>query len=199
MFESFCVVQASKAFSKETWPLLSFQPEGDVVSFCLNLTSIPSSSHPFSRLSFSQHVSLYYSSEPNCLGRRSRRASLGFSTHYHPTTTNLIITMDAFYRRREARASRNSQGAGTRAAGSHDDDIELANTNSTQTRKRSTKVLSDDADVNHNGHKITKHIAPEGESGRRGFHPWAFLRICFRSASPASAMVNVLWPVVPGV
>lgn len=105
--------------------------------------------------------------------------------------------MDTFYHRREERASRNSRGAGTRAARSHDDDIELANTNSTPTRKRSTKVSGDDVVVNHNGHKVTKHIAPLGESGRRGFHPWAFLKICFRSASPASAMVNVLWPVVP--
>lgn len=50
---------------------------------------------------------------------------------------------------------------------------------------------------NHNGHKITKGIKPEGESGRKGVHPWHFLRIGFRSTSKASMFVNVLWPFVP--
>ncbi|KAJ6444236.1 Ca2+/H+ antiporter [Purpureocillium lavendulum] len=40
-------------------------------------------------------------------------------------------------------------------------------------------------------------VKPAGESGRRGFHPWHFIRISFRSASKASALCNVLWPVVP--
>ena len=51
--------------------------------------------------------------------------------------------------------------------------------------------------VNHNGHKVTKGIRPDGESGRRGIHPWHFLRICFRSSCSASKFANVLWPVVP--
>ena len=50
---------------------------------------------------------------------------------------------------------------------------------------------------NHNGHKVTKGIHPDGESGRRGIHPWHFLRICFRSSCSASLYVNFLWPVVP--
>ena len=50
---------------------------------------------------------------------------------------------------------------------------------------------------NHNGHKVTKGIQPDGESGRRGIHPWHFLRICFRSSCSASKFANVLWPVVP--
>ncbi|KAI9836911.1 MAG: hypothetical protein M1837_003228 [Sclerophora amabilis] len=50
---------------------------------------------------------------------------------------------------------------------------------------------------NHNGDKVTKHIKPAGESGRRWIHPWHFLRICFRSTCFASRCVNVLWPVVP--
>lgn len=40
-------------------------------------------------------------------------------------------------------------------------------------------------------------IRPSGESGRRGVHPFVFLRNVFRSASWASRIVNVLWPVVP--
>lgn len=40
-------------------------------------------------------------------------------------------------------------------------------------------------------------IKPAGESGRRGFHPWKFLRISFRSTSKASLVCNVLWPIVP--
>lgn len=50
---------------------------------------------------------------------------------------------------------------------------------------------------NHNGHKITKGIHPDGESGRGGVHPWHFIRICFRSTSHLSLVVNVLWPFVP--
>lgn len=50
---------------------------------------------------------------------------------------------------------------------------------------------------NHNGHKVTRGIHPDGESGRKGLHPLHFLRICFRSTSTASKVVNVLWPVVP--
>lgn len=40
-------------------------------------------------------------------------------------------------------------------------------------------------------------IRPTGESGRSGIHPLLFLRNVFRSASWASRIVNVLWPVVP--
>ncbi|KAL9101039.1 MAG: hypothetical protein Q9163_003654 [Psora crenata] len=50
---------------------------------------------------------------------------------------------------------------------------------------------------NHNGHKVTKGITPEGESGRSWVHPWHCSKICFRSASRASMIVNVLWPFVP--
>jgi Ca2+:H+ antiporter len=51
--------------------------------------------------------------------------------------------------------------------------------------------------VNHNGHKVTKHIQPEGESGRKGIHPFHFFKICWRSTSDASRAVNLLWPIVP--
>ncbi|KAJ2891022.1 hypothetical protein MKZ38_001001 [Zalerion maritima] len=37
----------------------------------------------------------------------------------------------------------------------------------------------------------------EGQSSRRGFNPWKFLKINFRSASYVSCIVNVFWPVVP--
>lgn len=40
-------------------------------------------------------------------------------------------------------------------------------------------------------------VLPAGESGRKGFHPLLFLRICWRSASRASRICNVFWPVVP--
>lgn len=50
---------------------------------------------------------------------------------------------------------------------------------------------------NHNGHKVTRGIHPDGESGRKGIYPFHFLRICFRSTSTASKVVNVLWPFVP--
>lgn len=50
---------------------------------------------------------------------------------------------------------------------------------------------------NHNGHKVTRGIKPDGESGRAWIHPWHFTRICFRSTSHVSMVVNVLWPFVP--
>lgn len=53
---------------------------------------------------------------------------------------------------------------------------------------------------NHKGHKVTKGIAPDGESGRKGFNPLKFLKICFRSTCKASMAVNVLWPfVIPAI
>ncbi|EON68242.1 hypothetical protein W97_07500 [Coniosporium apollinis CBS 100218] len=50
---------------------------------------------------------------------------------------------------------------------------------------------------NHNGHKVTKGIQPDGESGRKGIHPLRFVRICFRSTSRLSKWLNVLWPFIP--
>ncbi|KAL9090510.1 MAG: hypothetical protein Q9165_005271 [Trypethelium subeluteriae] len=50
---------------------------------------------------------------------------------------------------------------------------------------------------NHKGHLVTKGIQPDGESGRGGIHPLHFIRIVLRSTSTASALVNILWPVVP--
>lgn len=50
---------------------------------------------------------------------------------------------------------------------------------------------------NHNGHQVTRGIHPDGESGRKGVHPWKFLKTTFRSSSLASKFVNILWPFVP--
>jgi hypothetical protein len=50
---------------------------------------------------------------------------------------------------------------------------------------------------NHNGHKVTKGVHPDGESGRRGFNPIKFLVISGRSSSTLSMMTNLLWPMVP--
>lgn len=47
---------------------------------------------------------------------------------------------------------------------------------------------------NHNGHKVSKGIEPDGESGRRGFHPIMFPLICARSSSRVSMITNILWP-----
>ena len=43
------------------------------------------------------------------------------------------------------------------------------------------------------GRRVPKGIKPEGESGRKGVHPLHFFRICFRSTSTLSLLVNVLW------
>ncbi|GAB7363688.1 hypothetical protein MBLNU230_g4256t1 [Neophaeotheca triangularis] len=47
---------------------------------------------------------------------------------------------------------------------------------------------------NHNGHKVTPGIQPDGESGRRGLSILRFFRICWRSSSTLSKWTNVLWP-----
>lgn len=51
--------------------------------------------------------------------------------------------------------------------------------------------------VNVNGHRVTRFIAPDGESGRKGIHPLHFFKIIWSSASDASRAVNLLWPAVP--
>lgn len=53
------------------------------------------------------------------------------------------------------------------------------------------------ATYNENNEKTKPEGSPAGESGRRGFHPWKFLKINFKSASRASTLCNVLWPFVP--
>ncbi|KIV91797.1 calcium/proton exchanger [Exophiala mesophila] len=50
---------------------------------------------------------------------------------------------------------------------------------------------------NHNGHRVTPHIHPDGESGRKGIHPMQCLKIIMKSSCRASMAVNVLWPFVP--
>jgi Ca2+:H+ antiporter len=42
-------------------------------------------------------------------------------------------------------------------------------------------------------HDDTTALAHD-ESGRRGFHPWTFLVICWKSSSRASMLTNSLWP-----
>ncbi|KAI9848636.1 MAG: hypothetical protein M1838_000475 [Thelocarpon superellum] len=44
---------------------------------------------------------------------------------------------------------------------------------------------------------LTRRIARAGESGRNGIDPRHFFPILWRSASTASCLCNVLWPVVP--
>lgn len=41
------------------------------------------------------------------------------------------------------------------------------------------------------------HVAHEGESGRRGFHPKHFISVSWTSSNIVSQYVNILWPFVP--
>lgn len=45
--------------------------------------------------------------------------------------------------------------------------------------------------------RLPRGIKEAGESNRRGFEPFTFLKICGRSTSRISMAVNVLWPFVP--
>ena len=42
--------------------------------------------------------------------------------------------------------------------------------------------------------RTDKRIQPDGESGRRGFNPLKFLKICWASSSKVSKWTNLLWP-----
>ena len=77
----------------------------------------------------------------------------------------------------------------------HEQDIGTSNSTDTHEEKHSHHMHR--PIFNHNGHEVTKGIKPEGESGRAWIHPWHFLRICFRSTSKLSMIVNLLWPFVP--
>lgn len=84
------------------------------------------------------------------------------------------------------------------AAGATGQDIELNNNPPLEASNKNNHFYNHEGRrVNHNGHVVTKGIEPAGESGRKGVHPWHFLRIGFRSTSKASMVVNVLWPFVP--
>ncbi|KAL1958099.1 hypothetical protein VTO42DRAFT_5139 [Malbranchea cinnamomea] len=69
--------------------------------------------------------------------------------------------------------------------------------------KRPTSTILPVHNNDHGNNQLRKlgpslfHINPEGESGRTGFHPIHFLRVCFKSTTPVSCAVNVLWPFVP--
>ncbi|CAG8978364.1 hypothetical protein HYALB_00013044 [Hymenoscyphus albidus] len=67
-----------------------------------------------------------------------------------------------------------------------------------QQRTRSGRSMRSERSArNHNGHRVTTGIQPEGESGRTGVHPIQMLPICWRSTSGASQLCNLLWPAVP--
>jgi len=71
------------------------------------------------------------------------------------------------------------------------------NSNSFDDRSNQQILPTAGSGRNHNGHKITPGIQPEGESGRKGIHPIHFLKICWKSSSRFSLLSNLLWPFVP--
>ncbi|KAL8904412.1 MAG: hypothetical protein Q9207_003275 [Kuettlingeria erythrocarpa] len=88
---------------------------------------------------------------------------------------------------------RDKAGAGVQTTGQ---DLELANSH--EPKEAQTHQHKHHRPLyNHNGHKVTRGIHPDGESGRKGIHPHHFVRISARSASKLSMIVNILWPFVP--
>lgn len=77
----------------------------------------------------------------------------------------------------------------------HEQDIGI--TNSTDMQEEKPAHHSHRPIFNHNGHKVSRGIKPEGESGRAWIHPWHFVRICAKSTSKLSMVANGLWPFVP--
>ncbi|KFY50979.1 hypothetical protein V496_09059 [Pseudogymnoascus sp. VKM F-4515 (FW-2607)] len=78
-----------------------------------------------------------------------------------------------------------------------DADVEMNSPSSTPAAVSEKRRFPGHHVVNEAGLRVTKGIAPDGESGRSWIHPWHFLRICFISSCRASMYVNVLWPFVP--
>ncbi|OBT66220.1 hypothetical protein VE03_04385 [Pseudogymnoascus sp. 23342-1-I1] len=78
-----------------------------------------------------------------------------------------------------------------------DADVEMNSPSSTPAAVAEKRRLPGHHVVNEAGLRVTKGIAPDGESGRSWIHPLHFLRICFISSCRASMYVNVLWPFVP--
>lgn len=77
-------------------------------------------------------------------------------------------------------------------------DVEMkASSSNTKQRDTANGETLPVVERNHNGHKVTKGIRPQGESGRSGIHPLHFLKICWRSSSRLCMYANVLWPFVP--
>ena len=71
---------------------------------------------------------------------------------------------------------------------------ETANANGGQEQDKMEKGHSQEAPSSQQPQKVTRGIQPDGESGRSWFHPWHFLRICWKSSSHMSKWTNVLWP-----
>ncbi|KFZ22870.1 hypothetical protein V502_02663 [Pseudogymnoascus sp. VKM F-4520 (FW-2644)] len=78
-----------------------------------------------------------------------------------------------------------------------DADVEMNSPSSTPAAVAEKRRFPGHHVVNEAGLRVTKGIAPDGESGRSWIHPWHFLRICFISTCRASMYVNILWPFVP--
>jgi Ca2+:H+ antiporter len=92
------------------------------------------------------------------------------------------------------RASREyANGRSSRDHGSSSREYTTEKTTRTEPRDRRASLPQ----YNHNGHKVTKGVHPDGESGRRGFNPIKFLVISGKSSSTLSMMTNMLWPIVP--
>lgn len=90
---------------------------------------------------------------------------------------------------------RSRKGKGS-AAQTTSEDLEMKASGHPKPRASKEETLPT-AEFNHNGHKVTPGIRPDGESGRSGIHPLHFLKICFRSSSRVCRTANFLWPFVP--
>jgi Ca2+:H+ antiporter len=75
-----------------------------------------------------------------------------------------------------------------------DTDVEMNSPSSAPAAVSEKRRLPGQHVINEAGLRVTKGIAPDGESGRSWIHPWHFLRICFISSCRASMFVNILWP-----
>lgn len=65
-----------------------------------------------------------------------------------------------------------------------------------ETLEEPNNRLSTTCGRRQNGASVLQ-LNPNGDSGRRGIHPWQLICINFKSASRAGLLCNFLWPFVP--
>ncbi|KAF4982078.1 hypothetical protein FZEAL_2230 [Fusarium zealandicum] len=92
--------------------------------------------------------------------------------------------------RHPRRSYNNKPPASLRQVESDDRSLPVPNTYNEHKRNRRSRTMDDST-------TRTPWVKPEGESGRKGFHPLRFCHISFKSTSRASLLCNLFWPVVP--
>ncbi|KAF7185903.1 Vacuolar cation/proton exchanger 2 [Pseudocercospora fuligena] len=115
--------------------------------------------------------------------------------HQNGNHRNATWSKAKVFRRKDAHPQTvNDPGAGTGNGHDGAGDQEKGHAHSSSGQGNLPMYNGDGHRVNHNGHKVTPGIQPDGESGRSWFNPIHFFRIIWTSSCTASKWTNILWP-----